>query len=149
MKKALVSLLLGVSLCGMFSTPVEAKSKKPVKIHNDDCVVEVVSEGTDGWNEVTITNNSNYLVKSVEYVYEMKDGFWDEEDECVFTELDGFEKGETSEVCNRIDRSNQEPVLVRYTIEKKSAIYYIEWSEEKDNYTVYDMCGKKLYNYKG
>ena len=149
MKKALVSLLIGVSLCGIFSTPAEAKSKKPVKIYNDNCVVEVVSKGTDGYNEVTFTNNSKYLVKSVEYIYEMEDGFWDDEDECVFADLDGFGKGETSEVCSRTDRGSQEPMLVRYTIEKGSKIYYVEWSKENGKYTVYDRYNKKLYSYKG
>lgn len=149
MKKALVSLLLGVTLCGMFSTPAEAKSKKPIKIHNDDCVVEVVSKGTDGWNEVTFTNNSKYLVKSVEYIYEMEDDYWDRDDSCLFVELDGFEKGETSEVCNRRDRDGQEPILIEYTIEKGTAVYHVEWLKENGKYTVYDNCNKKLYSYKG
>lgn len=142
MKKALISLLLGVSLCGLFSTPVAAKAKKPVKLYNSDCVVEEVEN-----NQITFTNNSKYLVKSVDYVYEMdEEGFWDSLDETTFVELDGFEKGETSAPQ---PKDGREPLYIRYTVEKGSTVYYIEWSKENGKYTVYDRYDKKLYSYKG
>lgn len=142
MKKALISLLLGVSLCGLFSTPAAAKTKKPVKIYNSDCVVEEVEN-----NQITFTNNSKYLVKSVDYVYEMdEEGFWDSLDETTFVELDGFEKGETSVPQ---PKDGREPLYIRYTVEKGSTVYYIEWSKENGKYTVYDSFDKKLYSYKG
>lgn len=142
MKKALISLLLGVSLCGLFSTPAEAKTKKPIKLYNSDCVVEEVEN-----NQITFTNNSKYTVKSVDYVYEMdEEGFWDSLDETTFVELDGFEKGETSAPQ---PKDGREPLYIRYTVEKGSTVYYIEWSKENGKYTVYDRYDKKLYSYKG
>lgn len=140
MKKALVSLLLGATLCGMFSNTVEAKTKKPVKLYNSDCVVEEVED-----DQMTFTNNSKYLVKSAEYVYEMEDGFWDSLDENTFVELDGFEKGETSAPQHKDDR---EPVYIRYTVEKGSTVYHVEWLKETGEYTVYDRYVGKLYSYK-
>lgn len=141
MKKALISLLLGVTLCGVFSNTTEAKTKKPVKLYNSDCVVEEVEN-----DQITFTNNSKYTVKSVEYVYKMdEEGFWEYSDKDTFVELDGFEKGETSEPQ---PKDGREPIYIRYTVDKGSTVYYIEWSKENGKYTVYDRCDKKLYSYK-
>lgn len=141
MKKALISLLLGVTLCGVFSNTAEAKTKKPVKLYNSDCVVEEVEN-----DQITFTNNSKYLVKSAEYVYEIdEEGFWDDLDEDTFVELDGFEKGETSVPQPKDER---EPVYIRYTVDKGSTVYYVEWKKETGKYTVYDWNNKKLYSYK-
>lgn len=140
MKKALVSLLLGVTLCGVISNTTEAKTKKPVKLYNSDCVVEEFEN-----DQVTFTNNSKYLVKSAEYVYEMEDGFWDIMDEDTFVDLDGFEKGETSAP---LPKDGREPVYIIYTVEKGSTVYDVEWSKETGKYTVYDRHTlKKLYSY--
>ena len=141
MKKALISLLLGVTLCGVFSNTTEAKTKKPVKLYNSDCVVEEIED-----NQITFTNNSKYLVKSAEYVYEIdEEGFWDDLDENTFVELDGFEKGETSVPQPKDER---EPIYIRYTVEKGSTVYYVEWKKETGKYTVYDRQDNKLYSYK-
>ena len=141
MKKALVSLLLGVTLCGVFSNTVAAKTKKPVKLYNSDCVVEEVEN-----DQITFTNNSKYLVKSAEYVYEIdEEGFWDDLDENTFVELDGFEKGETSVPQPKDER---EPLYIKYTVEKGSTVYYVEWKKETGKYTVYDRQDNKLYSYK-
>ena len=141
MKKALVSLLLGVTLCGVFSNTAEAKTKKPVKLYNSDCVVEEVEN-----DQITFTNNSKYNIKSAKYVYEMdEEGFWEDSDADTFVELDGFEKGETSVPQ---PKDGREPICIKYTVEKGSTVYYIEWSKETGKYTVYDRCDKKLYSYK-
>lgn len=141
MKKALVSLLLGATLCGMFSNTVEAKTKKPVKLYNSDCVVEEVED-----NQITFTNNSKYLVKSAEYVYERdEEGWCDDLDKGIFVELDGFEKGETSAPQ---PKDGREPVYICYEVEKGSLRYYVEWEKETGKYTVFDWNFKKLYSYK-
>lgn len=141
MKKALISLLLGVTLCGVFSNTTEAKTKKPVKLYNSDCVVEEVEN-----DQITFTNNSKYTVNSVDYVYKMDEwGSWEYLDKTTFVELDGFEKGETSEPQ---PKDGREPLYIRYTVDKGSTVYYIEWSKENGKYTVYDWNNKKLYSYK-
>ena len=141
MKKALVSLLLGVTICGVFSNTVEAKTKKPIKLYNSDCVVEEVEN-----DQITFTNNSKYIVQSAEYVYEIdEEGFWECLDSDTFVELDGFEKGETSAPQ---PKDGREPVYIRYTVEKGSTVYYIEWSKETGKYTVFDKYDNKIYSYK-
>lgn len=141
MKKALVSLLLGVTICGVFSNTVEAKTKKPIKLYNSDCVIEEVEDG-----KITFTNNSKYIVQSAKYVYEMdEEGFWEESDADTFVELDGFEKGETSVPQ---PKDGREPVYIKYTVKRGSTVYYIEWSKETGKYTVYDNYDNKVYSYK-
>ena len=141
MKKALISLLLGVTICGVFSNTVEAKTKKPVKLYNNDCVVEEAEN-----DQITFTNNSKYNIQSVEYVYEIgEEGYWDDFDATTFVELDGFEKGETSVPQ---PKDGREPIYIRYTVEKESTVYYIEWSKETGKYTVFDRYDNKIYSYK-
>lgn len=141
MKKALISLLLGATICGVFSNTVEAKTKKPVKLYNNDCVVEEVEN-----DQITFINNSKYNIQSVEYVYEIdEEGYWDDFDETTFVELDGFEKGEASAPQ---PKDGREPLYIRYTVEKGSTVYYIEWSKETGKYTVFDRHDNKIYSYK-
>ena len=164
MKKALVSLLLGVSLCGIFSNTVSADVKKVEKEKEPEKVTEIqmkaedfgltsdsfdieYSLSYDGITELegTITNNTKYPIVGVDAYFTKDEKIWGASSQ----EKDYGE-------WNDVVLPNDTDELHGAVLDKHKAIKYIEFqliTEEnkvinvkyniiKDKFTVYESVDR-------
>lgn len=164
MKKALVSLLLGVSLCGIFSNTVSADVKKVEKEKEPEKVTEIqmkaedfgltsdsfdieYSLSYDGITELegTITNNTKYPIVGLDVYFTKDEKIWGASSQEKYY-------GEWNDVV----LPNDTDELQGSELSKHKAIKYIEFqliTEEnkvinvkynitKDKFTVYESVNR-------
>ena len=164
MKKALVSLLLGVSLCGIFSNTVSADVKKVEKEKEPEKVTEIqmkaedfgltsdsfdieYSLSYDGITELegTITNNTKYPIVGLDVYFTKDEKIWgassQEKDYGEWNDVvlpNDTDELQGSELSKHKDIKNIEFQLIT----EENKVINVEYNIKKDKFTVYESVDR-------
>ena len=164
MKKALVSLLLGVSLCGIFSNTVSAGVKKVKKEKEPEKVTEIqmkaedfglssdsfdieYSLSYDGITELegTITNNTKYPIVGVSIYFTKDNRIWSASSQ----EKDYGEwnyvvlPNDTDELHGGVQGKHKAIKYIEFQlITEENKVINVKYNITKDKFTVYESVDR-------
>ena len=164
MKKALVSLLLGVSLCGIFSNTVSADVKKVEKEKEPEKVTEIqmraedfgltsdsfdieYSLSYDGITELegTITNNTKYPIVGLDVCFTKDERIWgassQEKDYREWNDV--VLPNDTDELHGAVQGKYKDIKYVEFQlITEENKVINVKYNIKKDKFTVYESVDR-------
>ena len=164
MKKALVSLLLGVSLCGIFSNTVSADVKKVEKEKEPEKVTEIqmkaedfgltsdsfdieYSLSYDGITELegTITNNTKYPIVGLDVYFTKDENIWgasnQEKDYGEWNDV--VLPNDTDELHGGVQGKHKDIKYIEFQlITEENKVINVKYNITKDKFTVYESVDR-------
>lgn len=164
MKKALVSLLLGVSLCGIFSNTVSADVKKVEKEKEPEKVTEIqmkaedfgltsdsfdieYSLSYDGITELegTITNNTKYPIVGLDVCFTKDKRIWgassQEKDYGEWNDV--VLPNDTDELHGAVQGKHKAIKYIEFQlITEENKVINVKYNIKKDKFTVYESVDR-------
>lgn len=164
MKKALVSLLLGVSLCGIFSNTVSAgvknvqKEKEPEKVTEIQMKAEDFGLTSDSFDieyslsydgitelEGTITNNTKYPIVGVDIYFTKDSSIWgasnQEKDYGEWNDV--VLPNDTDELHGSVQGKHKDIKYIEFQlITEENKVINVKYNITKDKFTVYESVDR-------